>query len=299
MADPAQAEPGRLTFWQRQGLRRVVKAARKRPGTPLSSEDWETYFRFVAQPGNRALMRLLHALPSSPRCGYCGAPFSGLGGRLVGPLGYRPSRKNPNVCSTCVELAPPGGITLEAGVLFADLRGFTALSEGATPQQTSALLRRFYACAEDVLFPQALIDKLIGDSVMALYIPIFVRPDRPLVHAGPEERRLVAKVMLDHARKLLERVGYGTAEGPFVDVGIGLDYGEAFVGNIGDRAVHDFTAVGDVVNTASRLQGLAGGGEAIVSARLAAHLGTTLGEPEEFEAKGKAEPVPAHRLSWF
>ncbi len=298
MADPDVDVPDRLTFLQRQGLRSVVRTARKRRGEPLAPEDWDAYLRFMAQPGNRAFKRLLRALPSSPRCGYCGAPFSGFGSRLVRPLGFRPSRKNPNLCATCIELAPPGGITVEAGVLFADLRGFTALSEGATPQQTSALLRRFYACAEDVLFPEALIDKLIGDEVMALYLPVFVRPSEPTVQPGPEEHRIVAETMLRHARELLARVGYGSADGPFVEVGIGLDYGEAFVGNIGDRAVHDFTAIGDVVNTASRLQGLARGGEAIVSARLAQHLPEPLGEPEQVAVKGKADPIGAHRVAW-
>ncbi len=57
------------------------------------------------------------------------------------------------------------------GVLFADLRGFTASSEGADPEEVSQVLRRFYRCAEDVLFPDAIIDKLIGDEVMALYLP--------------------------------------------------------------------------------------------------------------------------------
>ncbi len=61
--------------------------------------------------------------------------------------------------------------------------------------------------------------------------------------------------MLEHARALLRAVGYGSGSAPFVEMGIGIDAGEAFVGNIGQRALFDFTAVGDVVNTASRLQG--------------------------------------------
>ena len=90
---------------------------------------------------------------------------------MAGPLGFRPSRKNPTVCSVCVEFSPPGGMTMHTGVLFADLRGFTARFAGADPQEAVALLRRFYRCAEDVLFPDALIDKVIGDEVMALYLP--------------------------------------------------------------------------------------------------------------------------------
>ena len=128
----------RLTFLQRQALKGLVKQARKHAGEPLLDRaDWEAYWRFTAQPSIRAFKRVLRALPSTPRCGYCGAPFAGFGGRIVRPLGYRPSRKNPNICSTCVELAPPGGITMEIGVLFADLRGFTSDSERRSPAETA------------------------------------------------------------------------------------------------------------------------------------------------------------------
>jgi adenylate cyclase len=290
------AERERLTFLQRRALRDLARAARKRPGEPLAPDDWGAYWAFGAQPTNRAFKRILRSLPSSPRCGYCGAPFAGPGKHLVAPLGYRPSRKNPNLCSVCVELAPPGGMTLEAGVLFADLRGFTALSERAHPAQASAVLRRFYACAEKVLFPEALIDKVMGDEVMALYVPPFMLPQRELFALDSAGRRTIAEIMLGHARALLERIGYGSVDGPFAEAGIGLDFGEVFIGNIGDEAVHDFTAIGDVVNTASRLQSHAAGGEIIVSARLARDLGEPLGAAEALAVKGKAEPVPAHRL---
>ena len=289
--------PG-LTFWQRRALKGLVKPARKRPEEPLGPEDWESYFLFSAQPSNRAMKRLFRALPATPRCGFCGAPFSGFGGRLVRPLGYRPSRKNPNVCSLCVELAPPGGMTAEVGVLFADVRGFTSHSESISPAEASVLLRRFYAFAEKVLFPEALIDKLIGDEVMALYLPIFVQAKASNL-VDDADRRHVATVMLDQARELLEIIGYGTAEGPVFEVGIGLDYGEAFIGNIGDAAVQDFTAIGDVVNTASRLQAHAAGGEVVVSQRLVAFLEQPVGHAEDVVVKGKQEPVAVRRLRWF
>jgi adenylate cyclase len=186
----------------------------------------------------------------------------------------------------------------DIGVLFADLRGFTTRAESLSPVETSVLLRRFYACAEAVLFPEALIDKLIGDEVMALYIPMTVRRTSQL--AVDDDAARVGTVMIEHARRLLEHIGYGTAEGPAFDVGIGIDFGEAFVGNIGDTAVHDFTAVGDVVNTASRLQGCAASGEVVVSARCARHLDVVRGEAvEDVVVKGKQEPVPAYRLRWF
>jgi adenylate cyclase len=283
MAEERDAD--RLTLWQRMALRRVHRAARKDRDEPLTSEDWEAYFGMVSGAAGRGMSRLLRALPSSPRCGICGAPFSGFGGRLVRPLGYRQSRKSPNLCATCVETSPPGGMTAETGVLFADLRGFTRLSEEADPEAVTELLRRFYACAEDVLFPEAVIDKLIGDEVMALYLPMYGRFEE------------AAPVMLSSARELLRRIGYGSAEGPFAEVGIGLDYGEAFVGNVGRRSLHDFTAIGDVVNVAARLQGEAAGGEILVSDRLAKHLGEPVGERVELTLKGKADPVVAYRSS--
>ena len=292
--DPGTA--GRLTFMQRRALKGLLKQARKHPDEPLTPADWESYWRFGAQPTSRAFKRVLRALPSTPRCGYCGAPFAGVGARLVRPLGYRPSRKNPNVCSVCVELAPPGGMTVEIGVLFADLRGFTSDSEARTPAEVSTELRRFYAHAEQVFLPEALIDKLIGDEVMALYLPPFVVPG---VTDMDEVRRPVASVMVEHARELLVRVGYGTSGAPDFNIGIGLDFGEAFIGNIGDRAVHDFTAVGDVVNTASRLQDHAAAGEVVMSERLARLLPEPVGAPEQLVLKGKQEPFDVRRARWF
>ena len=296
-ARPADADKP-PTRWQRQAIKGLAKQARKEHGEPLTPDDWEAYFLFGAQPSNRAVKRVLRALPSTPRCGYCGAPFSGFGAKLVRPLGYRPSRKNPSICATCVELAPPGGMTTDIGVLFADLRGFTTHSESIAPERASALLRTFYAHAEKTFLPKALIDKLIGDEVMALYIPAFVLHNANCAMKDLDPRP-VATLMLEHARELLERVGYGTAKGPEFEVGIGLDFGEVFLGNIGDGAVHDFTAVGDVVNTASRLQGQAAGGEVMVSDRLVRLLDEPQGVPEDVTLKGKQEPFAAHRVSWF
>jgi adenylate cyclase len=175
-----------------------------------------------------------------------------------------------------------------AGILFADLRGFTARFDGADPEEASIVLRRFYRCAEDVLFPEAVIDKLIGDEVMALYLPILKRDMSP----GD-----VPSVMLENARGLLRAVGYGSGEEPFVEMGIGLDVGEAFVGNIGQRALYDFTAVGDVVNTASRLQGEARGGEIMLSDRVASGLSGSVGDRIELALKGKAATQIAYRVS--
>lgn len=288
----AEADPNervRLTMWQRMVLRDIRRKAGKPGGEPLSSEDWAAVWELNDTASARAVHRLLGLLPSGPRCGMCSAPFAGPGRHLVRPLGYRPSRKNPTICATCVEASPPGGAKMHAGILFADLRGFTARFEHSDPEEASTMLRRFYRCAEQVLFPDAIIDKLIGDQVMALYLPDVQR------RIARDE---VPELMLDHARRLLRAVGYGPGEEPFVEVGIGIDLGEAFVGNIGERALFDFTAVGDVVNTAARLQGQAAGGEILLSERVAEGLPGPVGTPVELTLKGKSEPQTAFRASW-
>ena len=288
MSDEHGSEQTRLTAWQRAGIKALRRKAGRGDGEPLKPEDWEVAWRLHETGAGGVVSSLLRVLPSSPRCAVCAAPFAGPGRHIAGPLGYRPSRKNPTVCSVCVEMSPPGGMKMQTGVLFADLRGFTARFDGADPEQASLVLRRFYRCAEDVLFPDAIIDKLIGDEVMALYLP-FLKKD--IEHDG------VPEMMLEHARGLLRSVGYGSRQGPFVEVGIGLDFGEAFVGNIGQRALYDFTAVGDVVNTASRLQGQAAGGEIVISERVARGLRTAAGTRVVLELKGKAEPQVAYRVS--
>jgi adenylate cyclase len=278
----------KLTLWQRMAVRKLRRKAGREAGEPLTPEDWVVAWRLHEQGLGGALAAIFRALPRSPRCAVCGAPFAGIGRWIVGPLGYRPSRKNPTVCGTCVEYSPPGGMVQYTGVLFADLRGFTELFDRADPHEASRLLRRFYRCAEDVLFPDAVIDKLIGDEVMALYLPD-LKPGMTHEEVPPR--------MLEHARELLRDVGYGTGSEPFVEMGIGIDVGEAFVGNIGQRALYDFTAVGDVVNTASRLQEQAAGGEVILSQRVIEGLPAAVGTRVELQLKGKQEPAVAYRLA--
>jgi adenylate cyclase len=270
-----------LTAFQRASIRQLRKKAGRAEGEPLEPDDWELAWYLHEHGTGRGMSWFLRHLPSGPRCSVCAAPFGGIGKRIVGPLGFRPSRKNPEVCSTCVESSPPGGLTMFTGVLFADLRSFTSSHEHRAPREAAQTLRRFYRAAEDVLFPEAVIDKLIGDEVMGLYLPELTRR-----FTIPE----TAGVMLRNARRLLHEAGD-------LEIGIGLDVGDAYVGNIGDRALYDFTAVGDVVNTASRLQHEARAGEIVLSERVARALDIPPGAEERLTLKGKAEPVTAYRIS--
>lgn len=247
------------------------------------------FFRSLESHRGRFVLRLMRRLPKDPRCAVCQAPYAGVGGRVVGRFGFAPSRKNPRLCSRCFELAPMGGVEMEVGILFADVRGFTSLAEGQAPDAVATLLNRFYASAVDVLCRHAIIDKLVGDEVMALYLPN-VFPGEPARH------------MVADARALLLAAGYGNGR-PWIDLGIGLDFGTAFVGNVGAGEVKDFTAIGDVVNTAARLQAAAASGETVMSSRVSDRAGelAAAAQPRELSLKGKSEPevamvVPARKL---
>jgi adenylate cyclase len=168
----------------------------------------------------RAFIAVMKRMPTEPRCRLCHAPYGGIGGRIMRRFGFGPSRKNPSLCNTCFEKAPMGGVEIEIGVLFADVRGFTSLAEEMTPTRVAELLNRFYDSAAMVLSRSAIIDKLVGDEVMALYLPQLLRD-------GWEDE------MLRDASDLLAAVGFGSPDEPWLPLGVGLDVGRAFVGNVG------------------------------------------------------------------
>src|ERR1700730_1410090 len=77
----------------------------------------------------RGFRLIFKALPSRTRCRMCDAPFAGIGGKVVRPFGWRPSRKNPNFCDSCIERFAHGGVEIDVAVLFADVRGSTSIGE--------------------------------------------------------------------------------------------------------------------------------------------------------------------------
>jgi adenylate cyclase len=232
------------------------------------------FFRLMERHLPRTFMRVMRHLPSDPRCRLCNAPYGGIGGRVMRRFGYGPSRKNPGLCNTCFEMAPMGGVEMEIGVLFADVRGFTEMSQDMTPDEVAELLAPFYSAASRILSRSAIIDKLVGDEVMALYVPQLLSKDF-------ED---------DMVRDALELLGEARLR-----IGVGVDVGPAYVGNVGAGDVKDFTALGDVVNTASRLQSAAAAGQVVLSERLFARLRSAhpAARPASLTLKGKREPEPA------
>jgi adenylate cyclase len=272
----------------------------RRPAQELKGDPVDVAFfdQLMVRHLPRTFMRVMRRLPAEPRCRLCNAPYGGIGGQIMRRFGFGPSRKNPTLCNTCFERAPIGGVEMEIGVLFADVRGFTSLAERTSSDEVARLLNRFYGAASGVLTRSALIDKFVGDAVMALYLPQLL------------SERWEDDLVTD-ANDLLAAVGYGTTAGPWLQLGIGLDVGPAYVGNVGAGEVKDFTAVGDTVNTAARLQSAAGGGQIVLSERLFERLAarpdnavaTTLGlkgkrdaEPARVIDLNAAQNVPPH--SW-
>jgi adenylate cyclase len=217
-------------------------------------------------------------LPAAPRCKLCYAPFRGLGPLL----GIRPSRKNPNFCRACFETVPEGGHHRQVGVFFADLRGFTAWSRERTPEQVAATLTDFYHLAADALMAHdAIIDKYLGDGVMALFLA-----DMPTMGERTCDEMMSAAAQI---------IADGQSHSLPLDVGVSLHFGTAWVGNVGSGETKDFTALGDVVNLASRLQGCAGPGEIVVSDDAFARLHTPIdATTTSFAVKGEEEHVAAH-----
>jgi adenylate cyclase len=225
---------------------------------------------------------LYRKLPSNPRCRVCLVPFGGVG-RL---LRISPSRKNPNFCSSCIDSSPEGVHDREVGVLFADIRGFTAWSSSQPTSVVAERVSRFYDLASRVLMRDDALVEFVGDQVMALYLPDF-----------PSLRERTADVMLSAAERLVNEVQLDQGSDP-LRIGVGMNFGVASIGNVRKGGQRDFTAVGDVVNTAARLQGAAGPGEIVIADAVFEKLEAPP-EPAErrlLEVKGKAEALPVHVL---
>jgi adenylate cyclase len=231
--------------------------------------------------------RMARLLPKDPRCRICSYPFEGIGGQLVKfLLGVKRSRLNAQMCNFCERFARklPGGTELDASLLFADVRGSTGLAEGMRAQEFSRLIDRFYRASIRVLFQHgALVEKLIGDAVTAFFVPAF---------AG----RIHARAAVAAGRDILRATGHLDKGGPWIPVGIGVHTGTAYVGTVGEHGeIEDIAVLGDNVNIAARLAGLAGTGELLISeeTRLEAELDTAGMEARRLTLKGKEQPVDA------
>ena len=225
-------------------------------GYQTTEEEWRALLT-GQHAGMLKLRATFRGLPSSPRCKLCYAPFKGIGGKVLRPW-FGPWERNPQLCKNCMRHLTKqgvGGAEVEISLMFADIRGSTALGERSTPAKFTAVLNSFYRlAAQAIVDNDGVVDKFVGDEAIGLFIPSYAGPDHP--------RKAVAA-----GRTLLERAGRpdASSEGP-IPVGAGVHLGLAFVGTVGSsEEISDFTALGDPVNTTARLASLASAGELLVS----------------------------------
>jgi adenylate cyclase len=184
-----------------------------------------------------------------------------------------------------------GGDKYEVTVLFSDIRGFTALSENMPPSEMASLLTEYFTeMVECVFRNDGTLDKFIGDAVMAQW-------GAPIGTPEDADKAMNAAIeMMVELQKLNQK--WRTEGRPTLQIGIGLNHGEAFAGNIGSERRLEYTVIGDTVNTASRLCSAAGPGEILISDEMkrVLHKKPTLGVMPPMELKGKTQPVPVYRV---
>ena len=207
-------------------------------------------------------------------------------------FGIRPSRMNPNTCTICelmfTTVMRARKITIDATVLFADLRGYTSLSQSHSQDAISGLLDAFYDESASAIWEcDGLLNKTIGDAVMAVF-------NFPIKHADHARQGILAARAIQRrwsARRktLTEALGLADAE---LGVGVGIHCGELSFGEFG-RSHRDLTAIGTVVNLASRAQSAAAAGEILVTQAIQERVQSALAgsQPQEYQLKGFEAPV--------
>ena len=186
-----------------------------------------------------------------------------------------------------------GGVSQTITILFADIRGFTRISEHAPPEKIVSLLNRYFSAMTDIIFAHGgTLDKYLGDGLMALFGAPTATPDdasNALNAAVAMQRRLLGINRELHDEGL-----------PEIGVGMGLHTGEAIIGYIGSDRRSEYTAIGDTVNTSSRLESNALGGEILISdaTAKAAHSRYKLTPRDPIMVKNREQPVRLWEVDW-
>ena len=184
-----------------------------------------------------------------------------------------------------------GGDTRSVTVFFADIRGFTAFAERRPAAEVVGILNSIFNELTEVIFKHhGTLDKYIGDELMAF----FGAP----VKTGDDTINALEAALEMHGvfRQVCERIG--NPELRNLDLGIGLNSGEVAVGNMGSERVMSYTVIGDVVNTARRIQQAAGAGQILIS-EATYQLAGPLVDAQRLEARmfsGKSEPIMIYAL---
>jgi adenylate cyclase len=200
----------------------------------------------------------------------------------------------PNVAADIAQQAEAirqGGERRPTTVLFSDIRGFTAIAEGMGPDAIAQFLSEYFTEMVEVIFEHGgTLDKFIGDAIMALW-------GAPIAHSDDPDRAVRAALGMQRAvARLNER--WASQGRPEIGVGIGINHGEVFAGNIGSHRRLEYTVLGDPVNIAARLCAEAAPGEILVSEQVLRVVRDQLSCEylPEMALKGKAQVVQVYRL---
>ena len=184
-----------------------------------------------------------------------------------------------------------GGERRDVAVLFSDIRGFTTLAARLTPVETARLLTEYFSEMADCVFKHGgTLDKFIGDEVMAQW-------GAPISEPDDADRAVAAALdMIDALHRL--NANWLSQGRPRLQVGIGINYGEAFAGYLGSERRLEYTVIGDTVNTAKRLCSAAQGGEILVTQSMRQRLTRThdLADHAPLEIQSRQEPLPVYRV---
>lgn len=206
-------------------------------------------------------------------------------------FGIKPSRMNPNTCTIC-EMAfsrvmKARAVTIDATIMFADLRGYTTLTQNIGQAGLTSLLDAFYDdCAAAIWRYDGLLNKTIGDAVLAIFNFPVKQEDHPA--QALLAARAIQSRFAERRDALMETIGTRDVE---FGIGIGIDSGETNFGEFG-QSHRDLTAIGTVVNRAARAQAAAKSGEILVTSAVRDRCnGMVTGAGQEFSLKGFAQPV--------
>ena len=186
-----------------------------------------------------------------------------------------------------------GGVSQTITILFADIRGFTRISEHAPPERIVSLLNRYFSAMTDIIFAHGgTLDKYLGDGLMALFGAPTTTPDdaNNALNAAVAMQRRVLGINIELQGEGLPEIG----------VGMGLHTGEVIVGYIGSERRSEYTAIGDAVNTCARLESNARGGEILMSdaAAKAARSRYKLQPRDPITVKNREQPVVLWEVDW-
>jgi adenylate cyclase len=219
-------------------------------------------------------------------CLVCETALEGPLGLLFHVFGISRSKHNPNVCNRC-DAHIQNGLVIELSVLFADLTGFTEMTNRLGPERSYEVVDEFFKMASDVLIENnAFIDKYIGDAVMAIF-------NAPIPNAQHARGATTAALGIQEGLKSVSQT-----LGLNLQARIGVATGYARVGRLGSTDRKDYTAIGDVVNLASRLEALARPGEVLVDGKAFTQVSDDYPQltSEELNVRGFSEPVEVYRI---